>query len=526
MTKHQSRLASLGALAASAGLAGAFALAPAPQTPTAFAAPRFGAMGPSTTTAPYLVPNPALGDMVSLTSILTVGDSVGGYRMVGIPDGLGAFAGQGDSMNLLVNHELGSTRGELRGHASKGAFVSRWAINRNTLKVEAGQDLVTSPGSMFLWDTAKKAFNAATTAIERLCSADMAAPGAFWWNGLGTQDRILLNGEETTGGRGFAWIATGAQAGQAWQLPRMGRGAFENLVANPMPQAKTIVIGLEDGNLSTAPVVSAAPSQLSVYIGAKQASGSTIERAGLTNGKLYGIQVEVDGVVRSEEDDTAGLGLPWEGGRSGAGFKMVAVGNDGDVSGLTAAQLEQSMIEKQALRMRRIEDGAWDPRPGYESHFYFVTTSSFTTNSRLWRLRFWDIQNPEAGGALDLLLNGDEGHKMLDNITVDKYGRVILQEDPGNEPYIARVWAYGIDTKEFVPVAWFNPALFGQGQPGVITLDEESSGIIDASDLLGGGYYLLDAQVHKTLADTELVEMGQLLAMWIDPRIATPVGSR
>jgi len=43
-------------------------------------------IGPSTTTEPYLVPSlPG----VDITSILTTGDAVGGYRMVGIPDGLG-----------------------------------------------------------------------------------------------------------------------------------------------------------------------------------------------------------------------------------------------------------------------------------------------------------------------------------------------------------------------------------------------------------------------------------------------------
>src|SRR5262249_35020479 len=39
-------------------------------------------------TVPELVP---VGANVSTRPILTVGDSVGGYRMVGIPDGLGAF---------------------------------------------------------------------------------------------------------------------------------------------------------------------------------------------------------------------------------------------------------------------------------------------------------------------------------------------------------------------------------------------------------------------------------------------------
>ena len=43
--------------------------------------------------------------------------------------------------------------------------------------------------------------------------------------------------------------------------------------------------------------------------------------------------------------------------------------------------------------------------------------------------------------------------------------------------------------------------------------------IIDARHTLGDGWFLLDVQVHKTSSDPELVEGGQLLAMFIDPRI-------
>src|SRR4051812_36900717 len=39
-------------------------------------------IGPSTTTEPYLVPSLS---GVDITSILTVGDNVGGYHMVGVP---------------------------------------------------------------------------------------------------------------------------------------------------------------------------------------------------------------------------------------------------------------------------------------------------------------------------------------------------------------------------------------------------------------------------------------------------------
>jgi hypothetical protein len=52
-----------------------------------------------------------------------------------------------------------------------------------------------------------------------------------------------------------------------------------------------------------------------------------------------------------------------------------------------------------------------------------------------------------------------------------------------------------------------------------ITNDEESSGLIDAEHILGKGWFLLDVQVHKASLDPELVEDGQLLAMYVDPRI-------
>jgi len=45
---------------------------------------------------------------------------------------------------------------------------------------------------------------------------------------------------------------------------------------------------------------------------------------------------------------------------------------------------------------------------------------------------FVDAKNPALGGTIKLLLNGTEGQHMLDNITVDAQGRVVLCEDVGN----------------------------------------------------------------------------------------------
>ena len=75
-------------------------------------------------------------------SILTVGDSVAGYRLAGIPDGLGAFDNQDGTFTLLVNHEIRDTLGVPRAHGAKGAFVSKWIIRKTDLTVVHGSDLI------------------------------------------------------------------------------------------------------------------------------------------------------------------------------------------------------------------------------------------------------------------------------------------------------------------------------------------------------------------------------------------------
>ena len=72
------------------------------------------------------------------------------------------------------------------------------------------------------------------------------------------------------------------------------------------------------------------------------------------------------------------------------------------------------------------------------------------------------------------------------------------------------------------------PTLFSTGatgDPNRLTIDEESSGIIDTEEFLGEGTFVFDAQVHtpKNLpAGTgpgtvqEYVENGQLLTLEVD----------
>jgi len=48
-----------------------------------------------------------------------------------------------------MNHEISANpAGIVRAHGSKGAFVSRWTIDRETLEVARGEDLTPSPDSV------------------------------------------------------------------------------------------------------------------------------------------------------------------------------------------------------------------------------------------------------------------------------------------------------------------------------------------------------------------------------------------
>ncbi|HLQ79319.1 MAG TPA: twin-arginine translocation signal domain-containing protein, partial [Terriglobia bacterium] len=192
--------------------------------------------GPSTAVRPYVVPSvPG----VHIKPILTTGDAIGGYHMVGIPDGLGAI-GCGPNFELFMNHEITSgAPGIVRAHGSAGAFVSKWTIDRSTLKVLEGEDLTKSGNDIHQWNGTS--YFTGTTLWQRLCSADLPDEKALRHGHLGTPERMFFNGEEITFGRAWARIVTGPNAGQAWELPRLGKMSFENVVACPHGKEQTIV---------------------------------------------------------------------------------------------------------------------------------------------------------------------------------------------------------------------------------------------------------------------------------------------
>lgn len=447
--------------------------------------------GSSSSESPYLVKSKP---GVVTRSILTVGDSVNNkpdgtpYRMVGIPDGMGAFDNGDGTFTLLMNHELSHNRGIERAHGARGAFISKWRIKKGNLRVLHGEDLIKQ---VAVWDTKSGMYNdpAKGVTLSRLCSADLPALSAFYdeKTGLGYNDRLYMNGEESGAeGRAFAHSLDGT----SYELPALGKASWENIVANPGTGAKTVVVGLDDSS----------GGQVYIYAGDKRDSGNPVEKAGLTNGVLYGLKI--DGVT--EESDETKLSETAE----------FSLHNFGDVRSWQGSELEKSSKGKGVTSFQRPEDGQWDPNN--PNDFYFVTTASMNGKSRLWRLRFKDAARPELGGTVKLLIDGD-GPKMMDNMTVTKRGHILLQEDPGNHDHNAKIWRYRIADGDLSVVAKHDPKRFVPGGEKFLTKNEESSGIIDASDILGEGWFLLNVQSHHDMNDAELVEGGQLLAMHIPP---------
>ena len=473
-------------------------------TTAAWAAAPGAEQGPSSSQPPYLI---RVGPGVVTRSVLTTGDSVRGYRMAGIPDGLGAYDNGDGTFTVLMNHEIPANLGIVRAHGAAGAFVSRWVIDKETLRVLRGEDLIRR---VFQWDPASAgwqqiAAGSPELTIGRLCSADLPSPSAFFdaASGLGTRERIHMNGEEIGAeGRAFGTVATGPNAGNAYALAALGRFSWENSVAKPGAGVTTAVVGLDDS----------VGGQLYVYLGTKKAAGSDVDKAGLTGGALYGLKI--DGVATETNATTVPAG--------GAHFSLVPLG---DASQLTGAQLEALSVASGASGMNRPEDGSWDPSD--QHNFYFNTTAAFNGISRIWRLHFDDPSDLRAGGVATIEVasppfdpaksNADQaGPRMLDNMTVNDRGQVISLEDVGNNAYLGGVYQYDPSTGGLVRIAEHDPARFAVGGSNFETQDEESSGVIPAT-FLGTGKYLIDVQNHRLSSDPELVEGGQLLVLQIPP---------
>jgi RTX calcium-binding nonapeptide repeat (4 copies) len=466
------------------------------------------ATGPSSSQSPYVV---GVDPAISTASLLTVGDETSdgtGWQMVGIPDGLGAFDNGDGTFTVVMNHELSAADGVVRDHGFAGAFVSKLTIDKTTLEVLSGEDLIQQA---FTYNPVTGNYDPLAAAIGRLCSADLPAETAFFnpETGLGYNGgRIFLSGEEIGNeGRAFAHFVTGAEAGNSYELAWLGNMSYENQLANPHTGDKTVVALTDDST----------PGQVHFYVGDKKAAApglDALDMAGLTGGTFYGLKVTELDTLADNNNESNGTTL---GADHQSAFTLESLG---DVSGLTGAQIQAASEANEVTEFLRPEDGQWDTIDS--DTFYFVTTNGFGQPSRLWAAEFNDASNPAAGGTIRMLLDGTEGQQMLDNMTVTKDGKILLQEDPGNQAHLAKIWEYDPATDQLLLLAQHDPDRFDPAAPlggePFLTQDEESSGIIDVTDILGSAgqnVFLFDVQAHYSIPG-ELVQGGQLGLMYQD----------
>jgi len=115
-----------------------------------------------------------------------------------------------------------------------------------------------------------------------------------------------------------------------------------------------------------------------------------VERAGLTNGTLYGLKVGSIAI----EDSATGIA-------SGTPFTLVDLGN---LEGKTGAELDVQSTAAGVTRFNRPEDNAWDP-----AIFSANQYDGFTNTVR----RIADLTRAFAGPVL--LINGDSHVFTADN---------------------------------------------------------------------------------------------------------------
>jgi hypothetical protein len=465
---------------------------------------------------PYVVPTEPGWEVVAL---MNAGDSARNvvYRMVGVPDGMGALRGRFEAdgryvddhghITVLINHELAPGLGIRRGHGHDGAFVSQWTIQLDSLRAVRGEDLIRRVRT---WTEGRYVEGSAGARLSRFCSGDLPPVTAFRnpASGKGFAGRIYMNGEENgSEGRAFAHVVSGPERGTSYELPYLGKFSWENALAHPNAGDRTIVVGLDDS----------APGQIRVYVGDKRASGNPVERAGLHEGKLYGVRI-IDGGPDYENGPVAVESAGPINGR----FELVdisahATGKGGELQNIARAA--------GVTGLARPEDGHWDTRN--PKVFYWVTTGATfdgrLQSARLYRLTFDSLVEPR-GGSIEMVvdsaaLTGRDGQpaRNFDNMVVDGHGDIIVQEDPGNDPYLAKIWKIDPVKRTGVQIFEANRKRFAPGGSGFLTQDEEHSGVIDVTEIVSGArwyqpgrrYYLGNTQAHYAIPG-ERVEGGQL----------------
>ncbi len=415
----------------------------------------------------------ALEGGVVIVPLISAGDVLGpvepgAYQMTGVPDGMGWYKSSDGTIELFVNHELD-------GRPS-WARVSQLTLNQDG-GVMAGRYVIDG-----------------TERFEDFCAGTLESFGGRPW---------FFTGEESPGSmREGVAVAVNATTG-AWKpLPWFGHFYHENEV--PVQGMSQLAFFLsEDGGPTK--------SQIYTY------TSDSLRGALRGNGSLR-VFVPSGGTDSNPSPGDISIGEV-----IGGSLVRIPQRQNSD-----PFELERAAQAAGAFDFIRIEDSVADPQnPGV---VYFADTGAGRLDvgqesraGRIYRLTM-DPADPTSA-TLEVVVDGDAGDDMVnpDNIGIADRN-LIIQEDHNNAKYgYNRVLVYDITADTLRAVARTDPSahlIAAAGGEGVW----ESSGVVDASDWFGQGWWLLTVQAHDSnrrqpgmsgKVDSAVFEGGQILKIYI-----------
>jgi hypothetical protein len=421
-----------------------------------------------TSARPFLV---ALAPGVVVQPILTTGDIIGSgdgaYQMSGVPDGIGWFESSPGVFEVYFNHELHEA------FDPSGARVSHVTLDADGAVTAAEYVIDGSEG--YQW----------------FCSGTLTTIDGIPWYTAGEESK-----HSPRQGMAFAY---NAGTDRVVETPWFGHFGHENVV--PVPGLSTAYVGLsEDGFREE--------SQLYAY------QADTFDDAFL--GREGGLRVWVPNT--SVPDGNPSPDDIGKGDTIAGHFVLVPRARR-----LVPLQLEKLVQAMGAFDFVRIEDQVADPNdPGT---IYFAETgraNSEDTHGRIYQLKV-NPANPRRA-TLSVILDSADGDDIFspDNLGISGTALVIQEDRNWKRSGFNRVLVYDLLTDALTPVARTDPKQSIVDERGKGAW--ESSGVVDASDAFGPGWWLLNVQAHYTsmsvpdqslVPDSAIGEGGQLELLFL-----------
>lgn len=486
----------------------------------AFPTPSSASHGFLTSDPPFVSLGPDAAAGSELQAIISVGEDGGtpGFLFEGIPDGIGIKPGPWpDTVDVFVTHEQSTVPfPPLSGALGPplADFVDS-SISKLTLDIRPDHF-----GEVLAAEVALPS----SQGFLRFCSAFMAGPDegfsryTFFANEE-TNDIVDVPPGAIYGPdpalapqrQGGYAVVLDAESGEFTHVPGMGRHNHENSVVIPGGWNQYAIVSTDD-------TFTATTSQLYMYL-ANQERHIWQDKGSLWAFRVTGTQ---DGPVDPGDPfNDANDYLDLSPGEDFQG-EFIRVPKE-IAKGLTdeAPQdaLENWSVENNVFTFVRLEDLAYDrhdPRTVYIADTGATRvipdpatgritrgpsgTVGQADNGRIFQMVFND-KNPRKVDSLTVLAQGDDASlpvfvpfRAPDNIDTSEVS-LMVQEDASD----AKVWQHVLGTSDWLHVATVNDP------------DGESSGIVDASEWFGDGWWMLDVQSHGVFQESEVVEnpLGQ-----------------